>query len=476
MSTNSQSCDNKEHGQEKCPKCGATDITLNINSGNLRCNFCRYEFQSTTTNNDEDIFELNSEIISSGLNKIDNTSDDLITIKCQSCGCEVVIDSKQAYQARCHWCRNILSLNHQIPNGVVPDKVLPFKIDKNQAQTIIKNFVKKRQFFALKQFKQEFTTDNIMGVYFPYMLVDINANAKFSGRGEHTKRTYSETVDKKTTTYHDISIYQVERDFDIGISDLSIESNARRLQKDNNQETNYIINAIMPFDTENCVKWNANYIRGFTSEKRDIDVEVISNTINRQAKNLAKFQINKTLNHYDRGVCWQKQEFGIKGRRWESAYLPVWLYSYQQKNKLIHYVALNARTKEIMGSIPVDHTKLFIFSLIIGIFSLLCAKGLEGMVKSPLVYLLGLSGFGFYYIVYSIYRSVGARHNYEYDTQFQIKNLKKQDLHLKDQSRVRSTRTENANNDVFDDDSSIYNIMLNNAKNLLNDNNDIFKL
>ena len=32
-------------GQEKCPKCGSTDISTNINSGKLRCNFCRHEFE-----------------------------------------------------------------------------------------------------------------------------------------------------------------------------------------------------------------------------------------------------------------------------------------------------------------------------------------------------------------------------------------------------------------------------------------------
>ncbi len=28
-------------GQNKCPKCGATDISLNTKTGNLRCNYCR---------------------------------------------------------------------------------------------------------------------------------------------------------------------------------------------------------------------------------------------------------------------------------------------------------------------------------------------------------------------------------------------------------------------------------------------------
>ena len=32
-------------GQNKCPKCGATDISLNPKNGKLRCNFCRHEFE-----------------------------------------------------------------------------------------------------------------------------------------------------------------------------------------------------------------------------------------------------------------------------------------------------------------------------------------------------------------------------------------------------------------------------------------------
>ena len=32
-------------GQNKCPKCGATDISLNSKTGKLRCNFCRHQFE-----------------------------------------------------------------------------------------------------------------------------------------------------------------------------------------------------------------------------------------------------------------------------------------------------------------------------------------------------------------------------------------------------------------------------------------------
>ena len=33
-------------GQVKCPKCGSTDISTNAGTGQLRCNFCRFEFET----------------------------------------------------------------------------------------------------------------------------------------------------------------------------------------------------------------------------------------------------------------------------------------------------------------------------------------------------------------------------------------------------------------------------------------------
>ena len=72
---------------------------------------------------------------------------------------------------------------------------------------------------------------------------------------------------------YDADVYHVERDFDIFINDLTVESSQDKLNHKSNDKTNNIINAIMPFDVENCVKWNANYLRGYSSEKRDTNIE-----------------------------------------------------------------------------------------------------------------------------------------------------------------------------------------------------------
>ena len=438
--------DGAKDGQNKCPKCGATDISLNVKTGKLRCNFCRHEFNpEQVAGLETDISKLQGEVIGSGAQNIVEDAKDIMTLKCSSCGAEVVIDTASATQARCHWCRNTLSINEQIPNGAIPDAVLPFKISKEEARTQIESFVKKRKFFAHPKFKEEFTTENIMGVYFPYMMVDINAHAYLSGEGERLIRSYTRRSGNTTQTYYDADVYYVEREFDVAIDDLTVESSKDRLNKASAEKTNNVINAIMPFDTENCVKFNASYLKGYTSEKRDTNTEELSKLVETQAKDIARFAANDSLKQYNRGVAWQQQNLSVKGRQWASAYLPVWLYSYQQvsrNKKVLHYVAVNARTKETMGSVPIHMPKLIGISLlveILGVFLML-------FVDFDYNYLFLTLGVIFFFVMYGKYRNVNARHEHEKDTKTSVTNLRKVDQYKMKRTGLRNSRIAGANN------------------------------
>ena len=436
-------------GQNKCPKCGATDISLNTKNGKLRCNFCRHEFEPEKLDvMEKDISKLEGQIVGSGATNIIANTNDMVTFKCSSCGAEVVVDTTQATQARCHWCRNTLSVNQQIPNGAVPDTVLPFSVPKKEAKESIEKFVGKRKFFAHPQFRKEFTTDNIMGVYLPYMIVDANTHADLRGQGEVETRKWTEKQGDSYKTYYDADLYDVEREFDLTIEGLTVESSKDKLDKSGKDKTNNIINSIMPFDTENCVKWDANYIKGYTSEKRDTNVEDLKELVEVQSKDIARYAANDTLTKYDRGVRWDSENLEIKGQQWKSAYLPVWLYSYQQKKgekSLLHYVAVNARTKETMGSVPVHKPKLFLISLLVelvGLIAMLFTKTDDN--NWPWLFLL--SGFIYFWVIYSKYRNTGARHNHETETKSNMSNLRKVDTFVRKRTRLDDPTMEGANN------------------------------
>ncbi len=433
-------------GQYKCPKCGATDISLNHNNSKLRCNFCRHEFEAEKAEGVEnDIENLKGITIGVGATDIIADAKDILTFKCQSCGAEVVINTSEQTQSRCHWCRNTLSINQQIPNGAVPDMVLPFGITKDVAEAQIQGFVKKRSFFGHPKFKKEFTTENILGVYLPYMVIDINAHATLKGQGEHLVRSYTVGSDEDAETYYDADLYNVERDFDITIDDLTIESNEDKLDHAKEGVTNNIINSIMPFDIENAVKWNANYLKGFSSEKRTVNIDQLKPIMERQAKDVVRFKANETLVYYDRGVRWDEETLTMHGQQWVAAYLPVWLYSYQQKKKnknLLHYTAVNARTKETMGSIPLNIFRLVMVSLLVEILALF---GIV-IVDFDAEFILLAGGPAFFAFQYMRYRNTDARHTHEVDTKSKMKNVKTVDDFVKHKKGLSNPVMSGANN------------------------------
>lgn len=434
------------NGQNKCPKCGSTDISVNSINGHLRCNFCRYEFElEKITGMQEDISKLTGQVMTSGTQDIVADANDIVTLKCSSCGAEVVIDTASAVQARCHWCRNTLSINEQIPNGSIPDVVLPFAVSKEDAKSQIEKFVGKRKFFAHPKFTKEFTTENIMGVYFPYMVIDVNAHSTLIGQGEHKVRQYTRKEGDKNVTYYDAELYNVERDFDIAIEGLTVESSIDKLDKQAKDKTTNVINAIMPFDIENCVKYNATYLKGYTSEKRDTNVEQLKPLAESQAKDIAKFAANDTLKDYDRGVAWSTEQITIKGEQWKAAYFPVWLYSYQQEKgdkKILHYVAVNARTKETMGSVPIYMPKLIGISAIVEIFGILAML----YVDSDYSWLFLFVGLIYFLIMFNKYRNKDARHKYESETKKEMSNVKAKDALVEIRKGLTNSRIKGANN------------------------------
>ena len=450
---------NTKNGQTKCPKCGASNLYYDIEREKLICNYCLEEFDKEIIDGKNIVDNLEGDVRGTATKDIDNNASDLVTIKCDGCGAEIVINTKEDLNSQCHWCGSMLSINRQVDNGVVPDEILPFKIKKEVAYNNIVNYSSEKMSFTISKFKNNLKIENIHGVYFPYLIFDTKAHGKYSGIGERTTRTY---FDDDDDTLYDVDVYKVERTFDVKIDDLTIESSLERLDKFNIKQKNSVINAIMPFDTENCIKFNANYMKGYTSEKRDIDIKNIENKIDSQVKDIVRNRVNSTLSQYNRGVKWENEEIDYVGKQWLSAYLPVWLYSCQDKKGVLHYVAVNARTGETVGSIPISRSKLLlvmgliiILSLLAGLsFSLLLHFILElnVFISIPILAVCGFVGFIISIILFIVedykYSNMRwIRHSYERETKCDLKFTESNvDLKIKSLKRVRHGYKYGANN------------------------------
>lgn len=364
-------------GLNHCPRCGSTEVRHRPGSDRLICLYCRHEWAATRVEEafglGEGIADLRGTQLASGARDMAADAASLRSYKCAGCGAEVVINTETAMTARCHWCRHVLGVNEQTDDGAVPDAVLPFHIKKDDAVARIRQFVNKRRLFALKAFKDEFTPENVMGVYLPYMVVDARGSADAAGLGEIETRRYTRGQGKNKQTYYDADVWRVQRHVDFTVDDLTLESSARRGNLDTGSNTHNVINTILPFDTKNAVKWNASYLVGYTSERRDRDVQHLMPRLQEQMLSMARAQMQPSVRRYDRGVRWERERLDLKGTRWVAMYLPVWLYAYHQPGPggrpgggLRHYIAVNGRTGETMGSVPVQQWKLVLAALSIG--------------------------------------------------------------------------------------------------------------
>jgi DNA-directed RNA polymerase subunit RPC12/RpoP len=363
-----------DDGVNRCPKCGATDIKLRPSVGMLVCLFCRHEWAEARL--DEviatgDLTTLQGTTIGSGASDIATDVDALVTMKCDGCGAEVVVNTAEQMGARCHWCRHVLTVNEQVPNGAVPDAVLPFSVTHDEAVAKISEFAGKRRIFADRTFVREFTPENVVGVYMPYMVIDSKASADVAGVGEVETRRYTRGSGNNQVTVYDADVYQVQRHVDFTADDLTLEASAERAAMNAAINTNNVINTILPFDTENAVKWNASYLTGFTSEKRNQDIAHMVPELEDQLLSIARSKIEASIGGYDRGVRWERERIEVHGTRWVAMYLPVWLYSYYHPEggrPMVHYIAVNGRTGEVMGSVPVSRGRLLAAALTAGTF------------------------------------------------------------------------------------------------------------
>lgn len=362
-------------GLNHCPKCGATEIRHKTGSDLLVCLFCRNEWQGKRVEEEfglgTGLDELSGTIIASGAQDIAQDAASLMSFKCSGCGAEVTVNTESQMTARCHWCRHVFGVNEQIANGAVPDAVLPFHIKKDDAVARIRQFVDKRRLFALKAFKEQFTPENVIAVYLPYMIIDGKASVDVAGFGEIETRRYTQGSGDKKVTYYDADVYRVHRHVDFTVDDLPLESSSERGNLDVNKNTNNIINTILPFDTKNAVKWNASYLNGVTSEKRDRDVAHLFPRLEEQLLSIGRAKVESSVSRFGRGVRWEQEGLDVHGTRWVSMYLPVWLYSYHQPGSnggMLHYIAVNGRTGETMGSVPVQQWKLLLSAITVGTF------------------------------------------------------------------------------------------------------------
>lgn len=272
---------------------------------------------------------------------------------CPSCGAEIVTEATTA-ATFCYYCHNPIVLSKKLEGNYLPDKIIPFRIPRKEAETRFLEYVKTKKFVP-KAFFNKSQIESLSGVYFPYWIYD----ADFSGSicaDAKSIRTWVSGHEEFTETKQ----YSVERMGDLELKNLP--ENA--LQKANAK----LASGVMPYQFSEMKDFTMGYLSGFLAERRDMEQVAVAGKMQAEMKQQAEKMLKDTIKGYN-SVNITKSDFRVKSEKWSYVLLPVWTVTYKGNNGKIYYYSMNGQTGNVCGELPVDKKKVALVSLITGVIA-----------------------------------------------------------------------------------------------------------
>lgn len=320
----------------KCPNCGG-GLKFDPASQKFKCEFCLSEFT-------EDEMRQIEEKEAAGCGEA-------AVYTCPSCGAEIVTDETTA-ATFCYYCHNPVVLSGRLSGQYLPDYVLPFSVDKKEAEKRFLDWIGRKKFVPREFFSKD-QIEKFSGIYFPYLLYSCKVDGSINAEAEQNRTWVTGKI-----RYTEHKQYQVDR-----AGCLDVKNLTRNALSKTNKE---LVEGVLPFDMEKLQPFRMGYLSGFQAEKRDMESQVFEEEAKQEVKNYTIQNLTSSIQNYS-SVNIKGSRTDIRDAKWHYALLPVWVLTYRDKQKdKTYYFAMNGQTGKIRGKLPVDKGKLM--ALFAGVF------------------------------------------------------------------------------------------------------------
>ena len=273
---------------------------------------------------------------------------------CPSCGAQIVTDPTTA-ATFCYYCHNPVVLQGRLSGEYLPDRIIPFKISKEQARERFDAFIKSKKFVP-KAFYSPEQMDKLTGVYYPYWCYGNEMDGMMTGTGNKVRvwRTGE-------TEFTETSVYRISRRGTVRTANMLHNA----LQKSDKA----LVENVQPYEMEDMKPFSMGYLSGFQAEKRDMEKDAFSQEFLQTSQENAKKLMRDTISGYA-SVNVQDSGFRLRSESWGYVLLPVWVLTYPSGGQT-YYFAMNGQTGNVCGRLPVDTGRLGIFAAVIGLINML---------------------------------------------------------------------------------------------------------
>jgi predicted RNA-binding Zn-ribbon protein involved in translation (DUF1610 family) len=321
-----------------CQNCGGI-MKFDIKKQVFACAACKteYDLQTLSDTVEENDFNLYLE-----REKATVPFEGMAVVACQQCGMEISFPGSQ-FSATCPMCGSTQVATVKQSAGIPPDGVIPFKIDKKDAQEKFRAWVKGR-WFAPSDFKKRYAEGVLMGMFLPFWTYDANALSSYQGRGGNDRRKKDKDGKEKIVT----DWYPVRGVVCASFDDIQICAS--------NKEKN--VEGVLPYGTTTNTKpFSAGYLSGYYAEvykiKADACFEGAKRIMERTLRSLAESDIERT---YDRAEV-TSLSTKYSSVTYKHVLLPLWSSAFGYNGKTYNY-AINGETGKVSGSRPYSAVKI----------------------------------------------------------------------------------------------------------------------
>ena len=320
-----------------CQNCGGV-MKFDIKKQKFECASCKTEYDLQTLSDAVKENDFNSYL---EREKTAIPFEGMAVVSCQNCGMEISFSESQ-FATTCPMCGSTQVAAAKQSSGIPPDGLIPFKVDKKDAQEKFKAWVKSR-WFAPNDFKKRYGEGDLAGMYLPFWTYDAYAVSHYWGRGGRHRRV---TQDGKTKTVTDW--YPVQGIVNASFDDVQICAS--------HKEKN--IEGILPYGTiTNTRPFSVGYMSGYYAEvykiKANKGFESAKVIMEKALRNLAAKDIRRT---YDVAEV-QSLSTKYSNVTYKHVLLPLWSSAFGYKGKTYNY-AVNGETGKVSGSRPYSAVKI----------------------------------------------------------------------------------------------------------------------
>ena len=328
-----------------CPNCGAfmvfdsesqmmicenCDTSLNVSDVNRRHEEIKDEFCDTPDIEDS----VSGEFEDAG------QTGDFKVYRCSGCGAEILTDENTA-ATFCSFCGRPSLVEDRLTGELLPAYVIPFKINKEEATEIYKDWTRKGLLTPSK-LKSKATIEKITGIYVPFWLYDYRARMNMVA--DATRERHEVRGDYRYThTDHFEVVRDVEADY------IKVPADASENMPD------AIMDKLEPFMYAGLKEFNMPYLSGYYAEKYDYTSDEMASRVERRVRNYIYDLTKSTINGYS-SVHVKNQRTNLNRLKAKYTMLPVWMLNYTYKGKQAMF-AINGQTGKVVAERPISWLK-----------------------------------------------------------------------------------------------------------------------